>query len=129
MAVLIDTGALIEVERGAARLDELSQGELQAMSAITFSELLQGIHRLRGDRHVRGRAFVDGLLTRLEAIPITESVARVHADLWAVLRQRGEMIGAHDLWIAATAVAHDAGIVTTDVRDFSRVPGLRVLAV
>ena len=129
MGVLIDTGALIEVERGAVRLEELSPAESQAMSAITFSELLQGMHRLRGERHLRSRAFVEGLLSRLEAIPITETVARVHADLWAVLRRRGEMIGAHDLWIAATAVAHDSGVVTTDVRDFGRVPGLRVLGV
>ena len=65
----------------------------------------------------------------MRAIPITEPVARVHAELWAELAQRGQLIGAHDLWIGATAVAHGLGVATRNVADFERVPGLRVVAV
>jgi predicted nucleic acid-binding protein len=95
---------------------------------ITVSELLHGVHRARGARRARRRAFVEHLLAQLEAVPITEQVARVHAEIWALLAGRGAVIGSHDLWIAATALAHGFGVATRNARDFGRVPGLRVLA-
>ncbi len=94
---------------------------------ITVSELLHGTHRESGPRRPRTVAFVEALLATLEPIPITEAVARVHADVWAGLADRGAVIGAHDLWIAATAVAHGLGVATRNVADFERVPGLRVV--
>jgi tRNA(fMet)-specific endonuclease VapC len=54
--------------------------------------------------------------------------ARVHADVWATLERTGDVPGAHDLWIAATALAHGLGVATRNARDFTRVPGLRVVA-
>jgi len=68
------------------------------------------------------------LLAQLDAVPITEPVARVHAEVWALLAGRADVIGSHDLWIAATALAHGFGVATSNDRDFGRVPGLRVLA-
>jgi tRNA(fMet)-specific endonuclease VapC len=92
------------------------------------SELLHGVQRATGARRTRRRAFVEHILAGLEAVPVTERVARVHAEVWAELEQRGESVGAHDLWIAATALAHGFGVATRNRRDFERVPGLRVLA-
>ena len=63
----------------------------------------------------------------MEPLPVTEAVARVHAEAWAELSRRGRTIPAHDLWIAATALAHGFGVATADVEDFGQVPGLRVL--
>ena len=54
-------------------------------------------------------------------------MARTHAEIWTDLAQRGEVIGAHDLWIAATALAHVFGMATGNRRHFGRVPGLRVV--
>jgi len=71
---------------------------------------------------------VEHLLGQLEAVPITEPVARVHAEVWALLAAKGAVIGSHDLWIAATALAHGFGVATRNHGDFGRVPGLRVLA-
>ena len=97
------------------------------MSVITVSELLHGVHRARGAQRTRRRAFVEHLLGTLEPVPITEPVARVHAEVWAALAAGGKVIGSHDLWIAATALAHGFGVATGNSRDFERVPGLRVL--
>jgi tRNA(fMet)-specific endonuclease VapC len=59
----------------------------------------------------------------------TTALARRLADRdWASLSRRGQLVGAHDLWIAATALALGLGVVTTDAGDFERIPGLRVLA-
>jgi tRNA(fMet)-specific endonuclease VapC len=93
-----------------------------------LSELLHGVHRATGDRRVRRSAFVEHL-AGLRAIPITEPVARIHAQLWAELADRGQVIGAHDLWIAATAVAHGLGLATRNATDFQRIPALRVVPV
>lgn len=120
----------IEVERGSARsLDEVVAEEEWGLSVITVSELLHGIHRARGAVRARRRAWVEALLESAEAVPITASVARVHAELWASLVEHGKVIGQHDLWIGATALTHGLGIVTRNQRDFARVPGLRVVPV
>jgi predicted nucleic acid-binding protein len=53
--------------------------------------------------------------------------ARVHAAIHAELASKGQLIGAHDLIIAATARHHDLSILTDNVDEFSRVTGLRVI--
>lgn len=130
MAVLIDTDLLIDLERGVGtrEVEELLGDEERAISVITVSELLHGALRATGARRTRRRAFVEHLLGELQALPITEPIARVHAEIWAQLADRGAVIGAHDLWIAATALAHGLGVATRNAADFERVAGLRVLA-
>jgi tRNA(fMet)-specific endonuclease VapC len=131
VALLIDTDLLVDHERGvrSEATERLLGEEERAISVITVSELLHGVQRAKGEWRARRSAFVEHLLAGLRAIPITEPVARVHAEIWAQLTERGEPIGAHDLWIAATAVAHGLGVATGNAADFERVPGLRVLAI
>jgi tRNA(fMet)-specific endonuclease VapC len=130
LAVLVDTGLLVDWERDSTgrMIEALIGDEERAISVITVSELLHGVHRARAARRTRRRAFVEHVLSGLEPLPITEPVARVHAEVWAGLSRRGAVIGAHDLWIAATAIAHGLALATRNARDFVRVPGLRVLA-
>jgi tRNA(fMet)-specific endonuclease VapC len=130
LAVLIDTDLLVSWERepGSGELEQILGDEDRAISVITVSELLHGVHRATGSRRARRRAFVEHMLAAFEAIPITEPVARVHADVWADLAGRGEAVGAHDLWIAATALAAGFGVATRNADEFGRVPGLRVLS-
>jgi tRNA(fMet)-specific endonuclease VapC len=129
VAVLIDIDMLVDLERGVANpaVEQAIGTEDRAISVITVSELLHGVHRADGAQRTRRTAFVEHLLAELQAIPITETVARVHADVWARLAERGQVIGAHDLWIAATALAHGLGIATGNAEEFERVPGLRVI--
>ena len=130
MALLIDSDLLIDLERGAdrARIEALLGQEESAISVVTVSELLHGALRATGAVRARRTAFVEHIVTGMQAIPITEPVARVHARVWADLADRGETIGAHDLWIAATAIAHGLGVATRNASHFGRVQGLRVLA-
>jgi predicted nucleic acid-binding protein len=130
LALLIDTDLLVDLERGVAdeRIEQLLGDEQRAISVITVSELLHGALRATGDRRATRRAFVEHILQAIQAIPITETVARVHADIWADLAARGEVIGAHDLWIAATALAHGLGVATRNASEFARIPGLRVVS-
>jgi tRNA(fMet)-specific endonuclease VapC len=130
VAVLIDTDLLVDLERGVVNpeVEKAIGDEDRAISVITVSELLHGVHRASGAQRTRRRAFVEHLLAGMRAIEITEQIARVHADVWAQLAANGQLIGAHDLWIAATALAHGMGVATGNVDEFQRVPGLRVVA-
>lgn len=129
MAVLIDTSVLINAERRGPSLENALGERERAISVITASELLHGVYRAT-DGHVRARrqAFVEYMISSIEPLPITTPIARAHAEIWAGLERDGEVIGAHDMWIAATAVSHGMEIATANATEFERVPGLAVVA-
>ena len=133
MGVVLDTSVLVAGERRAVRLEPLLESlgeEPVAIAAITASELLHGCHRA-GDAGVRARraAFVEAVLDAIPVLPFGLAEARRHAELWAELARTGAMIGPHDLLIAATALAQGHSLVTTNQREFRRVPGLRLVAI
>jgi tRNA(fMet)-specific endonuclease VapC len=130
VAVLIDASILIEAERGRLQLEPhvaRHPDEESFLSVITASELLHGVHRAtQPDVRAKRSAFVEGILERFPLLTVDLATARAHAQVWAQLRQAGTMIGPHDLWLAATCVAHGLTMVTANVREFERVPGLDV---
>ena len=130
MGNVIDSSVLIAAERGqldlrAALADH--SDELFAISAVTASELLHGVHRVRAAKRAATEAFVEGLLMHLPVLPFDLLAARVHARLWADLASRGSRVGERDLIIAATALARDCAVVTRDERSFPSIPGLSVV--
>jgi tRNA(fMet)-specific endonuclease VapC len=130
MAVLIDTSVLVHAERRGNSLDEAIGDQDRAISVITASELLHGVHRARaGAVRARRAAFVEHLLSAIEPLPITTAIARAHAEIWAELESNGNLIGAHDLWIAATALSHGMDVATVNAREFGRVPGLDLVPI
>ena len=128
MAVLIDTDVLVAYERAGRSVEDLLADQERLLSVITVSELLHGVHRASGGERIRRAAFVEHVIGTIDAVPISKMTARVHAQLGASLVASGLAIGTHDLWIAATAIVHDFAVATLNARDFSRVPGLRVLS-
>jgi predicted nucleic acid-binding protein len=130
MGLLIDTSVLVAAERGQLDLERLLArlgGEEVAIASITASELLHGVHRLRGASRARSDVLVERLLDRLPVVDFDLAAARVHATLSAELRARGTPVGAHDLLIAATAVLLDYAVATRDLRSFPRIKGLKTL--
>ena len=69
---------------------------------------------------------MEALLSAIPVLPFDLAVARTHAAVAAELARQGSVVGAHDLIIAATAITHGFGVLTGNVVDFSRVPGLDV---
>jgi tRNA(fMet)-specific endonuclease VapC len=129
LAVLIDTSVLVNVERRGLSLERALGERDRAISVITASELLHGVHRATDGRvRARRQAFVEHLISAIEPLPITTSVARAHAEIWAGLEREGEVIGAHDMWIAATAISHGMEVATANSTEFERVPGVTVVA-
>jgi len=130
MATLIDSSVIIAAERCDLDLDDAIARYAEedvAISAITASELLHGVHRAKtaAQRH-RRQAFVEGLLAQLPVIGFDLTVARLYASLWADLAKRGTVVGERDLMVGATALATDHTVATRDERSFPGIPGLRV---
>ncbi|HEY1244976.1 MAG TPA: PIN domain-containing protein, partial [Hyphomicrobiaceae bacterium] len=106
-------------------LIESMAGEQIALASITASELLHGMWRAdSAERRARREALIEAILATIPIVPFDLPVARIHAELWAQLTMTGRMIGAHDLIIAATALTHGYDILSENIREFGRVPGL-----
>jgi tRNA(fMet)-specific endonuclease VapC len=129
--LIVDTGALIALERDPANQDDIVPGDADvAISAVTGAELLVGVE-LADSRHVTARReLVEGVFARVEVVPFDLEIARHHAALLAHARRSGRPRGAHDLQIAATARATGRTLITTDATAFADLPDVdhRVLA-
>lgn len=130
MAFVIDTSVFITLERrhqSVHILLDLIGDEYVALASITASELLIGMHLAASPQSTLAHEeSMNRLLDTFPVLPFDLQVARTHARLWAQLRSVGQMIGAHDLIIAATALAHGYDLLTGNVRDFGRVPDLTI---
>jgi tRNA(fMet)-specific endonuclease VapC len=130
MARLIDTSVFVTMDRQGLPLGILAANaldELLALASITASELLVRVYRTApGQRRRRREAFVESVFEELPVLPYDLRVARKHADLLVHLLSTGEVIGANDLMIAATALTYGYEVLTHNIRDFQRVPGLVV---
>jgi len=94
------------------------------VSVITLFELEYGI--LRSDRRDSLRRVVQAFLENVELLVWTDSAAREAGAVRAELAAAGNPIGAYDLQIAGHARSLGATLVTNNLREFSRVSGLRL---
>lgn len=131
--LVIDTSALVALERGAARWEEILSAdgdEPAALPAIVYAELLAGVH-LADDpaRAARRRAKIDRLAARIPIVEFGPEIAERWAELFATLSRRGRLIPANDLAVAATAMHLGFGVMVgpRDDAHFRAVPELRVV--
>jgi tRNA(fMet)-specific endonuclease VapC len=131
MGALIDSSVIIATERSKVGLDSLLRehgDEDIAIATITASELLHGVHRaVKPGQRAKREAFVESILAVVPVVPFDLVTARVHAMIWAQLAAKGTNVGAHDLLIAATALAVGYDVATHDRRSFPKIPGLKIL--
>jgi tRNA(fMet)-specific endonuclease VapC len=130
MGLMVDTNVFISYEKSGKSIDFSAYEASQKVfiSVVIVSELLMGVHRANTEeRRQRRSAFVEAVISGAGVLDFTVAVARIHAEIHAELAKKGQIIGAHDLIIAATARCHDLSLLTDNVQEFSRVPGLRVI--
>jgi tRNA(fMet)-specific endonuclease VapC len=119
--------ALMRAEPGpCSRLLEKHPADV-LLPQPSVAEIRYGLARLPSSRRKRelGRRLVI-LLAALPRAEWNDDVSRAFGDLRAELERRGERVDDFDLAIAAHAIAHDAAVVTRNIRHFVRIRSLRV---
>jgi predicted nucleic acid-binding protein len=134
LGLLIDSTLLIQAERGRLSPDQFVAGILErwgdtelAISAMSAGELFHGCWRADTPvRRAHREEFVEALLSALPVVPITLPVMRIFGRIDAEQGAGGGRLPTSDLLIACTALSRGDSIVTGNVRQFRRVPGLLV---
>jgi tRNA(fMet)-specific endonuclease VapC len=94
------------------------------ISAVTLGELVYGAEK--SAQPERNLADIDGLIARLEVLNFDELAATHFGQVRAELSKTGKMIGPYDQMIAGHARSLGLILVTNNLREFERVPGLRL---
>jgi tRNA(fMet)-specific endonuclease VapC len=128
MVLLLDTDVCIYLirERPATVVDRFREymvGDV-GISAITLAELEYGVSR--SSKPVKNREALDQFIEPLIVADFDRAATAAYGKLRAALEKKGLAIGGMDLLIAAHALSLDVRLVTHNVREFRRVPGLRV---
>ena len=93
------------------------------ISTVVLTELLYGAAKSALPRHNRDQ--VEHFAARLEVLPFDQEAADHAADIRATLEREGRMIGGYDVLIAGHARSRGVIVVTHNMREFTRVDGLR----
>ncbi len=105
------------------RLESLPASAV-VLSPIVLGGLQTGVEK--SAQAERNRARLDEVVAGLAVPPLDAATSSHYARIRAGLERQGTPIGGNDLWIAAQALALGAVLVTDNVRELSRVPGLAV---
>ena len=124
---MLDTNVISDMVRNpdglaARRISSLDDDAL-CTSAIVASELRYG---LRKSGAVALARRVEAVLGEMEILSYHAPVSFAYAQARSALDKKGQPIGATDLFIAAHALSLDLTLVTANMREFSRVEGLKV---
>jgi len=129
MGLILDSSVLISIEKELFDFGKIESVESVFISAITITELLEGVLRANTlERRLKRSAFVEHVIGSIPALPFSEEEARIYAQLLSSLRDKHTTLGAHDLIIASTAIAGGHKVVTFDNSDFRRIPGVEIIA-
>jgi tRNA(fMet)-specific endonuclease VapC len=124
---LLDTNIVIYVikRRPLAVLDRFNQhANRMAISAITLAELVHGAEK--SQQVSENLRTVTAFCERLEVLPYSAKAAWHYGSIRSALEKIGKSIGVNDLHIAAQARSEGLIVVTNNVAEFARVPGLQI---
>ena len=94
------------------------------ISTVTVGELIFGAER--SSQAEKNMEILEGMFARLEVLSFDTQAAAHFGQLRAELYSKGKPIGPYDMMIAGHARAMGLIMITNNLREFERVPGLRV---
>ncbi len=94
------------------------------MSTISYGELLYGAQKSQYSQ--QALLILEELIKFIPLLPLPAVVAQHYGNMCAQLEKQGELMCNNDLWIASQAIAMELTLVTNNVREFSRIPGLKL---
>jgi tRNA(fMet)-specific endonuclease VapC len=92
------------------------------ISSITVAELEYGVYK--SQRQEQNRVALSQFLIPLEILPFDEQATQIYGRIRAELERQGIVIGSMDMLIASQAISIGLTLVTNNVRELSRIPGL-----
>ena len=95
-----------------------------AISVVVLGELEFGV--LRSQQIQRNRAALDHWLVAVQVLDMNSDVGLRYGKIRAELTTNGQLIGPNDMWIAAHALSLGVPLISHNLREFRRVPGLSV---
>jgi tRNA(fMet)-specific endonuclease VapC len=127
MRYLLDTNVVSDLVRRphgqlATRIGRLSDEGL-CTSIIVAAELRYGAAKRASARLTRQ---IEAVLAAILVQPWEHPADAIYGDIRAELESTGDIVGGNDLLIAAHAMTLDCTLLTANMREFSRVRGLRV---
>lgn len=128
MILLLDTNTCIYLIKQhppevLQKFNEYAVGDI-GISCVTAAELHFGVHK--SQRQEENRRALEQFLLPLAVAPFDENAAAAYGRVRAQLEKQGTPIGSLDTLIAAHALSLDLTLVTNNIREFERVPGLEV---
>lgn len=122
---MLDTNVLSAIGREpdgllARRLAEVDTEV--SVSSIVLGEIAYGVEN---NPAAQGSRRTLAAVNLLNVAPFDAAAAMAYGRIRASLKRAGTPIGSNDMLIAAHAIALDATLVTDNVKEFSRVPGLK----
>ncbi len=100
-----------------------TDGNKIVLSSIVASELLYGAYKKGSPKLINTvKTFIDFF----EVLPFDLSAAEEYGKIRSFLEKKGIVIGAYDLQIAAHAKSINAALVTNNLKEFSRIEGLKI---
>lgn len=127
MAFLLDSNILIYFFKDAgavrAHFRQHKDADIKLCTPVLW-ELMAGAHKVKDGSSQTAR--LAAVQDRFETLPFDLSAAQHAAKVRAQLEAMGTPIGPVDTMIAGIALTHQLTMVTRNVREFARVPGLRV---
>ncbi|EDQ6874044.1 tRNA(fMet)-specific endonuclease VapC [Salmonella enterica subsp. enterica serovar Thompson] len=94
------------------------------ISSITLMELIYGAEKSLAPE--RNLAVVEGFISRLEVLDYDTQAAIHTGQIRAELARKGTPVGPYDQMIAGHARSRGLVVVTNDLREFERIPGIRI---
>jgi tRNA(fMet)-specific endonuclease VapC len=94
------------------------------ISVVTLAELIYGAEK--SARPHENLAVVEQFCARLDVLAFAERAASHYGQLWADIERAGQPVGIHDMMIGGHARSEGLTVVTNNLREFQRMPGLRL---
>jgi tRNA(fMet)-specific endonuclease VapC len=134
LGVVLDSSVLVAAERKNATTPEVIRSIRETIGdvpivicALTVAELGHGIYRAdTPQRAQQRRQFLDELKAHIPIHPVTATTAEIVARIGGEQAAKGVNLPLADLIIGACAIEIGYAIATSNLRDFSRIPGLAV---
>jgi tRNA(fMet)-specific endonuclease VapC len=129
MKLCLDTNIIIDIFRGDVKLQEKVEKldpRNVCITPLTLAELFKGANLAQ--RKSEALALIDDFIQNIDVLDFSEQACVLFGKNYATLARQGKLVQELDLMIGSIALAHNAVLVTRNIKDFVNIKGLRVLS-